>query len=428
MAGSLDFSPDKARFLALGCPDEGGGDEIWKMTDSGPVKEYDIVSGGGNSYHWADPSTIEVLDWHEPSKGRVIGRYTLDAATGKWSYSRQKPEKMEQDSEETERDAEEIDTGKMRGDATDNLDQALKNAAAEGDLETVKTLLEKGADVNAKDRNNETALVEAASQGRLEIVKLLLAKGAGASESEKAKALVKAGCHKEVVELLMSHGAKLTLPVAAAIGDLKAMQRMIQSGDDVNAENKDVDSALFKALQCNQWDAAIMLLKNGAEIEDANGLYEALLTAAAKDGHSGIIRTLLENESVAQENLLPALQMAASEGKPEIAQLLLAEGADPNEKDKNGRTALMAAAIKGQKAVAEFLLAKGADANARDSEGATPLMDAAWGGNPQTVKLLLQKGSDVNATDLDGLTALQYAKLSKNEEIVELIKAHGAKK
>jgi ankyrin repeat protein len=299
------------------------------------------------------------------------------------------------------------------------------SAASAGSLEIVKLLLAKGADVNVKNREG-TALASAASAGRLEIVKLLLAKGAGKSESEKAKALVNAGCRKEVVELLISHGAKLTLPVAAAIGDLKAIKRLIKSAGGVNAADKDIDSAFNRAACCNQWDAAILLLKNGAEIEYA-GLYSALLTAAAKDGHSGMIRTLLKDEPVEQERLLPALQMAASEGKLEIAQLLLTEGADPNEKDKHGRTALMAAAINGRRAVAEFLLKKGADANARDLDMATPLMDAAWGGDPQTVKLLLQKGSEVNATDVDGLTAMQYAKLSKNEEIVELLKAHGAK-
>ena len=101
VAGSLDFSPDKARFLALGCPDEGGGDEIWKMTDSGPVKEYDIVSGGGNTCRWSDTSTVEGLSSSD-NDATVVGRITLDAATGKWSYSRPKPEKTEQDSEETQ--------------------------------------------------------------------------------------------------------------------------------------------------------------------------------------------------------------------------------------------------------------------------------------------------------------------------------------
>jgi ankyrin repeat protein len=413
VAGSPYFSPDKARFLVAGCPDERPCDaEIWKMTDSGPIKEYLLENSCGNFYGWSDSSTVEVLS-DRASDNKVVGRITLDAATGKWSYSQQ--------------DSEEMGTGKMRGAATDNLDKALKNAADEGDLEAVKILLEKGANVNAKGQLEGTVLVDAAWKGHLEIVKLLLAKGAGTSASEKAKALVHAACHKEVVELLISHGAELTLPVAAVIGDLKAIKRLITGGAGVNAENEDVDSAFSSAVHCNQWDAAILLLKNGAQIEDAYGWYSALLTAAAKDGHNGMVRTLLKKETIAKEKLLPALDMAASEGKLEIAQLLLAKGANANGKDTYGRTPLMAAAIKGQLETAQFLLAKGADANARDLDRANALMDAAWGGNPQMVKLLLQKGSDVNATDADGLTALQYAKLSKNEEIVELLKAHGAK-
>ncbi len=420
--GRPDFSPDKARFLAENCPGESGDDEIWKMTNSGPVKEYVLRNGSGNSFHWADPSTIEVLSSDDGSDNRVLGPFTLDAATGKWSCS-------EKDSKKSEQDSEEMGTGKMCGDATDNLDYALTGTAREGDVEAVKTLLGKGANVNAKGEFEMTALVEAAWQGHAEIVKLLLAKGAGTSESEKAKALALAAWwgHKEVVELLISHGAQVTLPVATAMGDLKAIKKLITGGADVNAADKDRDSAFSNAVHRNQWDAAILLLENGAQIEDACGLYKALLIAAAKDGHIGMIRTLLKEETIAKEELLPALDMAASEGKLEVVQLLLAEGADANGKDKHDRTPLMAAAIKGQLETAQLLLAKGADTNARDLDGATALMDAAWGANPQMVKLLLQKGSEVNATDTDGQTALQYAKLSKNDEIVEVLKSHGAK-
>jgi ankyrin repeat protein len=267
VAGSLDFSPDKARFLALGCPDEGGGDEIWKMTDSGPVKEYVLRPSVGNSFRWADPSTVEVLSSHGASDYTMVGRFTLNAATGKWSCSEKDSKKSEQDSEESGQDLEEMVTEKMCGDATDNLEYALQNAVDDGDLEAVKTLLEKGANVNAKGQF-ERVLVDAAWKGHLEIVKLLLAKGAGTSESEKAQALARAAWwgHKEVVALLISHGAKLTLPVAAATGDLKAIKRLIKGGADVNARDKDHASAFSNAVQRNQWDAAILLLKSGVLI------------------------------------------------------------------------------------------------------------------------------------------------------------------
>jgi ankyrin repeat protein len=55
--------------------------------------------------------------------------------------------------------------------------QALIEAACKGDLRQVQELLEKGADINAKNCD-QTALTAAARGGNLEIVKLLMEKGA----------------------------------------------------------------------------------------------------------------------------------------------------------------------------------------------------------------------------------------------------------
>jgi uncharacterized protein len=52
-------------------------------------------------------------------------------------------------------------------------------AAEGGDVEIVKLLIEKGADVNAKNVDGVTALMFAAGEGRLEAVKLLIEKGSG---------------------------------------------------------------------------------------------------------------------------------------------------------------------------------------------------------------------------------------------------------
>jgi uncharacterized protein len=56
-------------------------------------------------------------------------------------------------------------------------EQPIK-AAERGDLSGVKTLLDKGADVNAKDQDGWTALKRAQKRGSTEIVELLKAHGA----------------------------------------------------------------------------------------------------------------------------------------------------------------------------------------------------------------------------------------------------------
>jgi ankyrin repeat protein len=67
------------------------------------------------------------------------------------------------------------------------------------------------------------------------------------------------------------------------------------------------------------------------------------------------------------------LHYAAYGGHKEIAELLIAEGADVNAKDEDGVTPLHEAAFGGYKEIAELLIAKGADVNAKNNGGETPL-------------------------------------------------------
>ncbi len=92
--------------------------------------------------------------------------------------------------------------------------QELFNAAQSGDLETVKSAIEAGVDVNSKTRYSATALSFAAEKGHLEIVKYLIEHGADPNVQDSfynATPLTWANMqkHKEVAEYLKQNGAEL---------------------------------------------------------------------------------------------------------------------------------------------------------------------------------------------------------------------------
>jgi ankyrin repeat protein len=76
-------------------------------------------------------------------------------------------------------------------------------------------------------------------------------------------------------------------------------------------------------------------------------------------------------------------------------------------KDNLGRMPLYLAVAHNQLEIAELLLANGADVNGRDSQEHTPLIQAMWVYNhDKMVRLLLAKGADVNLSDKWSMTAL----------------------
>ena len=89
---------------------------------------------------------------------------------------------------------------------------------------------------------------------------------------------------------------------------------------------------------------------------------------------------------------------AAKDGNIKAVKQHLAAGTDVNTKGGSfGGTPLHSAAIEGHKEVAELLIAKGADVNAKRDDGWTPLMDAAQEGYMEIVELLRKHGGKTYA-------------------------------
>lgn len=135
-----------------------------------------------------------------------------------------------------------------------------------------------------------------------------------------------------------------------------------------------------------------------------------LLDAAWKNDTAGVERLLKAgaNANTASPwNGETALFSAAKHDNAEMAALLLARDADPNQRNIDARTPLFGA-MRGEK-VAALLLARGAHPGATTMQGWTPLHEAAQAKNTAAAKLLLDYKADAFKRDLAGDTPASIA-------------------
>ena len=152
------------------------------------------------------------------------------------------------------------------------------SAAANGDLEKVKNLIDKGTDVNAQDKDWATPLHRAAENGHREVAELLIAAGANVNAKTRTAwtplhyALSEG--HEDVAELLIAKGAEMNarsdpgwtpLHYAVSGGHVAVVELLVSKGADMNAVEKYAgDTPLDVALRFQQKDIADFLRKHGA--------------------------------------------------------------------------------------------------------------------------------------------------------------------
>jgi ankyrin repeat protein len=159
-----------------------------------------------------------------------------------------------------------------------------------------------------------------------------------------------------------------------------------------------------------------------------------LLTLAAVAGHLSLVKLILDppynaNMNVETKDCWTALSLAAREGHSEVVKMLLEkDGVDMNKANSRGYTPLSLAARSGHTEIVKLLLEKdGVDVNKADSFGGTALSFAARGGHSEIVKLLLEKdGVDVNKANSQGSTPLSFAARWGHTEVVKMLIQHGA--
>jgi hypothetical protein len=113
------------------------------------------------------------------------------------------------------------------------------------------------------------------------------------------------------------------------------------------------------------------------------------------------------NEYQNERDLLNhTLLKACHDGHSEVAEGILANGADLHYQDGDGQTPLHIACSFGHLKLAEMLLGKGAAINCQDKSGRTPFHNACQGEQTSVAALLITHGADLNAVNRLHNTAL----------------------
>jgi len=156
---------------------------------------------------------------------------------------------------------------------------------------------------------------------------------------------------------------------------------------------------------------------------------------AAGDGNIEAVKQHLAAGTDVDEITLEQtpLLTATYYGYKEIAELLIANGADVNFRSQFlvGTTPLHAAASEGYKDIVKLLIANGANVNAKESlpSRRTPLYGAIQDGHKEIVQMLITNGADinVNANSENGPSPLEWAISFEQSEIANILRRRGAK-
>ncbi|KAI4723935.1 hypothetical protein E4T49_08334 [Aureobasidium sp. EXF-10728] len=194
-------------------------------------------------------------------------------------------------------------------------------ASLYGLMKTVEMLLDKGANVNAKDAHYGSPLMAASVGGRSQTARLLLRRGADINTS--------------------GGNFDTALQAAALRGNIKTARLLLENGADVNTHGGVHCFALRASSAENFPNTTKLLLDHGADVNAQDPVYGNALLAAARRGHDKIAKLLLDNGAHVDvrtgRNHINALQAAAAGGHTKTAKLLLDYGADVNAQGgKNG--------------------------------------------------------------------------------------------
>lgn len=297
-----------------------------------------------------------------------------------------------------------------------------------------------GADINIRNKKGLTPLATAIEHGEAAQVAFFVSNGADihAEDAKKTTPLINVlrrpdDLYKSLVikENASSTDSEGNTPLLVALKQNAAYERIeyIASLDsNVNARNRDGESALFVAVEKNNRKAGELMLSRNADI------------FAANTQNISPLRKSLESQNGSEQWLLNSSTITARDGSGnsvlhyaaewqlpnDTLNFLIQKGADVNAVNGNGETPLFSAAKGDNTDAIDLLVKRGASLNARDHLGSSPLHAAVRWDALTAAEKLINLGFNIDSQNVGGKTPLAEAAVEGNTTMARLLISHGA--
>lgn len=347
----------------------------------------------------------------------------------------------------------------------------LHRAVRQGHYSVLTVLLNQGKwDINGRDGNSQTPLHLAAIGNYEKMLKLLLHKGASSAmttnkgDSALHLALGRKGCYG-VVQTLLDERAyadinqtnargRTALHAACEQGEPHVIQLLLKMCPDLSIRDHEGYTPFTTAQNFGRVKAMQLLLTKDSNITKTHAPVPNILEAHMEQ----VVIPILLKKTVDVNKIImgsTVLHHAAKKGLVEVVVLLLAQGADRNRKDREGRTPAMLAVENGhfgllqnlgdedwtdvkkiQRALA--LAISGGEkstlqciilnfpAHSRGKAESIALSEAALLKRDEMLKFLVDSGANINGTRERGWSPLYMAALHGDDDAARLLLSRGA--
>jgi ankyrin repeat protein len=331
--------------------------------------------------------------------------------------------------------------------ATRNRDMEftpLHVAGEYGHVEIVRVLLDAGVPPDVRNKWEQTPLWQAAwhpGPANVEVATLLADRGASldAADRDGFTPLHQTVRHGNIPLLiyLLERGARLDVrtkkgstPASDAVfhGCAECIRLLGQAGVEFNVRDEQGRMLLVRAVNLGDARMIVALMTAGARADVAGDDGYNALQLAVWNGDPRLIALLIQrgaDVNAASETVGPPLYLAVQRGHGEVIRVLLDKGARPDI-PFGGYTALQRAAWQGETGMVQAMLDSGANPDAGSASQPPPMVLAAERGRLDVVTLFVDRGADVNVSH-EGWTPLGAAQLRGHAAIVQYLREHGAR-